>query len=235
MSTWSRWYTRATLRSVLNAADLIVAVSNTTANDLNLLLKLPPQRIRVVWSGIDEIFLSGSGSPRQKAPARSPYVLFVGTPEPRKNLHRLVEAMRVLRTRGFRERLLIAGGGGWGKASIGGEAELLGVVSDEQLLSLYANASCLALPSLYEGFGLTAVEAMAVGTPVVAARTGSLPEITGDAAVLVDPYDVQSIAAGIERAIHEREKLIVLGRERARQFRWDRTAAATAAVYHELA
>ena len=99
---------------------------------------------------------------------------------------------------------MIAGSGGWGNVRIDGdEAELLGVVSDEQLVRLYANASCLALPSLYEGFGLTAVEAMAAGTPVVAARAGSLPEVTGDAAILVDPYDVQSIASGIEDAIRK--------------------------------
>jgi len=236
MSTWSRWYTRATLRSVIDAADVIVAVSHNTANDLNRLLRVPPERIRVVWSGVDEIFLAGPSARSTRAPVELPYVLFVGTPEPRKNLLRLVEAMRELSSRGRRERLVIVGSAGWGKVGVGSDdAEWLGVISDEQLANLYANASCLVLPSLYEGFGLTAVEAMAVGTPVVAARVGSLPEVTGDAAVLVDPYDSRSIAAGIERAILDRGKLIALGKERAKQFRWDKTAAAMADIYREVA
>jgi glycosyltransferase involved in cell wall biosynthesis len=235
MSSWSRWYTRATLRLVLEAADLIVAVSNNTANDLNRLLKIPAKRIRVVWSGVDEIFFGDARDLSGTKPRDRPYVLFVGTPEPRKNLPRLVEAMRELRSRGFRERLVLAGAGGWGNVRIGeNDAESLGMVSDEQLLELYANASCVALPSLYEGFGLTAVEAMAVGVPLVAARAGSLPEITGNAAVLVDPYDVSSIASGLERAIVDREKLIALGRERVADFRWERTAAAMAEVYREI-
>ena len=109
MSRWSRWYTRATLRSVIGAADMIVAVSQTTANDLNRLLKISPDRIRVVWSGVDEIFVNGAGA-QTAVPSREGYVLFVGTPEPRKNLGRLIEAMRVLRSRGLSLRLVVAGG-----------------------------------------------------------------------------------------------------------------------------
>lgn len=236
MSTWSRWYTRATLRSVVNAADLIVAVSNKTANDLNLLLKVPAERIRVVWTGVDQIFLSAHKSESARRAPKDPYVLFVGTPEPRKNLRRLVAAIKELRSRGFRERLVVAGGAGWGNVRLGPhEAEQVGVVSDEQLIGLYAHASCLAFPSLYEGFGLPAVEAMAVGTPVVAGNAGALPEITGNAAILVDPYDTSAIAAGIERAIRDRATLIALGKERVKQFRWDRAAAAMAQIYAELA
>lgn len=234
MTPWNRFYTRATLHRVLDSADMIVASSQNTANDLSSLLKIPDERIRVIWIGVDEIFLAGTVSHPRVMP--EPYVLFVGTPEPRKNLPRLLEAMTQLRARGFPHRLVIAGAGGWGDVKVGeGQALSLGRISDEQLVSLYAHASCLALPSLYEGFGLTAVEAMAVGTPVVAGRAGSLPEVTGDAAVLVDPYDSTAISAGIERALHERERLIPLGRERAGLFKWERSAAAIAAVYHEVA
>lgn len=234
MSPWSRLYTRATLRSVVNAADIIVAVSQTTANDLNRLLKVPADRIRVVWSGIDEVFLS---APEATSPLVSPpYVLFVGTPEPRKNLPRLVEAVNELRSRGFAERLVVAGSAGWGGVKLPTTGvQTLGRVTDHELATLYSHASCVALPSLYEGFGLPAIEAMAAGTPVVVARAGSLPEITGNAAVLVDPYDVGAITAGLERAIRERDNLLALGRERARRFRWDRTAAAMAAIYREVA
>lgn len=234
MSPWNRFYTRATLRRVVNAADMIVASSQNTADDLTALLGLPPERIRVIWIGVDEIFLSPP-APAEPAIA-GPYVLFVGTPEPRKNLDRLVEAMAQLRARGFPHRLAIAGAGGWGDVRLGpDQAVLLGRVSDAELVSLYAHASCLALPSLHEGFGLTAVEAMAVGTPVVAGRAGALPEITGNAAVLVDPYDPGAIADGIERALRDRDSLIALGRKRASEFSWKRTADAMARVYHEVA
>jgi glycosyltransferase involved in cell wall biosynthesis len=213
---------------------MIIASSQNTADDLISLINVPPERIRVIWIGVDEIFLAGKVLHPRVAP--EPYVLFVGTPEPRKNLHRLLEAMTQLRGRGFPHRLVIAGAGGWGDIRVAeGQALSLGRVSDDELVSLYAHSSCLALPSLHEGFGLTAVEAMAVGTPVVAGRGGALPEITGNAAVLVDPYDTGAISAGIERALHERDKLVALGHDRAAQFKWERTAAAVAAVYREVA
>ena len=123
----------------------------------------------------------------------------------------------------------------------GGQVEMeasfvrrLGNVSDEQLVSLYANAACLAIPSLHEGFGLPALEAMAAGTAVVAGRVGALPDVTGGAAVLVDPLDPADIADGLERAITERDSFIAAGRKRAAEFTWERTAAMTAAVYREL-
>jgi glycosyltransferase involved in cell wall biosynthesis len=161
--------------------------------------------------------------------------LFVGTPEPRKNLARLISAMTLLRSRGFRERLAIVGAGGWGAATTGSEnVEMLGRISDADLHALYAHASCLVLPSLHEGFGLPALEAMAAGTPVVAANSGALPEVTGRAAVLVDPLDPTSIADGISEAMATKDSLIARGRVRAREFSWKKTAVLTAAVYREL-
>ena len=181
-------------------------------------------------------FAPSSGEP----PVETPYVLFVGTPEPRKNLARLIAAMTLLRSRGRTEPLLIVGGGGWGGGTRGddvpdaGNVKRIGRVSDGQLLSLYAHASCLALPSLHEGFGLPAIEAMAAGTPVVAANSGALPEVTGGAAVLVDPLNPASIADGILQAIEERDSFVRRGRLRARQLTSTRTAALTAEVYREL-
>lgn len=232
MSAWNRFSSRATLRRVLDAADILIASSQNTADDLSSLLKIPESRIRVVWIGVDEIFFA----PAPPLPAETkPFVLFVGTPEPRKNLQRLIEAMKELRRRGFMHRLVIAGAGGWGDVQLEGDfVERLGRVSDELLGSLYAHASCLAIPSIHEGFGLPAVEAMAVGTPVVAGAVGSLPEITGNAAVLVDPYDTSAIASGIERAIDQRDKLIALGRARAKQFNWTEAASKVAGVYAEV-
>lgn len=233
MTTWSRLYGRATMRGVLRSADLIVTPSNDTANDLTSLLGVNPDRIRVVWNGVDDIFFSPQ---REATNHNDPYVLFVGTPEPRKNLSRLIEAMGELRDRGYPHRLVVAGGGGWGDVQLQAEkVELAGRVSDEKLVSLYARAACLALPSLHEGFGLPAAEAMAVGTPVVAGARGALPEIVGNAGILVDPYDVNAIAAGIERAIADPAPLIAAGRVRAPQFSWVKAAESMASIYHELA
>jgi glycosyltransferase involved in cell wall biosynthesis len=232
MSTWNRFSSRATLRRVLDAADILIASSQNTANDLNSLLKIPPARIRVVWIGIDETFFEPAVP---LATDMGPFVLFVGTPEPRKNLERLIAAMKELRGRGLKHRLVLAGSGGWGDVQLEADfVDRLGRVSDEQLRSLYAGASCLAIPSIYEGFGLPAAEAMAAGTPVVAGARGSLPEITGNAAVLVDPYDSGAIASGIERAIDQRDKLITLGRARAQQFTWVEAASKVAGVYAEV-
>jgi glycosyltransferase involved in cell wall biosynthesis len=232
MTPWSRAYGRATLKPVLRAADVIVTPSQDTANDLNRLLGVTPERIRVVLNGVDEIFFSTA---LPAPPPEKPFVLFVGSPEPRKNLPRLIEAVALLRSRGYPHQLLVVGGGGWGAVDLNSDlVTLAGQVSDERLHTLYSQAACLALPSLHEGFGLPAAEAMAAGGPVVAGRSGALPEIVGNAAVLVDPFDVLSIAEGIERAFAEKERLVSAGRERARIFTWPRAAEEMTKVYRSL-
>ena len=231
MPRWHRFYTGRVMQRILAAADRIITPSNDTANDLNALLGISPDKIRVVPNGVDRVFFETPPLSR----ANGPYVLFVGTPEPRKNLTRLVSAMTILRQRGFAESLKVVGAGGWGNDATGAlGVQNVGRVSDDELHSLYANASCLAFPSLHEGFGLPALEAMAAGTPVVAGNAGALPEVTGGAAVLVDPQSSTSIADGISRAIREREQLVSAGRARAREFTWERAAKLTAAVYREL-
>jgi len=232
MPRWHRLYTARFIGRMLDAADRIIAPSQDTADDLNALLRVPSEKIRVVPNGVDALFF---GPPVRAAAERPPYVLFVGTPEPRKNLSRLVSAMTILRERGRRENLVIVGAGGWGDGITPAQwIQQTGRVSDEELHTLYANANCLALPSLHEGFGLPALEAMAAGTPVVAGNGGALPEVTGGAAVLVDPLDPAAIADGIEKAIGGREGLVPLGRSRAKDFTWDRAAAQTAKVYRDL-
>ena len=229
---WSRIYSAITFRRVLRAAERIIAPSQDTADDLNSLALVPADNIRVVPNGVDEMFF---GQPLAKPVMAKPYVLFVGTIEPRKNLARLVSAMTLLRSRGMRERLLVVGAGGWGRDIPRSDiVEVIGRVSDDALHSLYVHAACLALPSLHEGFGLPALEAMAAGTPVVAANSGALPEVTGSAAILVDPLDTISIADGISEAMASRDSLVERGRVRAREFSWRKTAALTTRVYREL-
>jgi len=167
-----------------------------------------------------------------------PYVLMTGTIEPRKNVPRAIEAFSGLPQQ-LRDRfeLVIAGPPGWETAHIDThDARLVGLVPDEDLPALYAGAAVFLYPSLREGFGLPVLEAMAAGTAVVTSNLSSLPEVTGDAAVLVDPYDVASIRAGIEGLLTDdarRAALAAAGRERARTFTWERTARETLALLSE--
>lgn len=233
MTKWSRWYGRTSLDHVLKAADLLITPSQDTADDLHRLMNVAYERIRVIWNGVDDMFYERGAT---RPPVSFPYVLFVGTLEPRKNLYRLRDAMSLLRDRGRRERLVVVGGSGWGGVKVDDErVEYMGRLADSEVKSLYEHARCLVLPSLHEGFGLPAIEAMAAGSPVVAAARGALPEVTGGAAVLVDPERPEDIAHGIEEAIDDRDRLIEKGRARASAFRWATSADATMKVYRELA
>ena len=177
--------------------------------------------MRVIPNGVAEVF-----SPEGPA-AEGDYVLTVGTLEPRKNLERVEEAARLAGS-----ELRVVGARGWG----GGQAAgWLGRVPDDELARLYRGATCVVYASLYEGFGLPVVEAMACGTPVVTSRGGATEETAGGAAVLVDPYEPAAIAAGIAQALERRAELRRLGLERARAFSWDAAARATGDVYREVA
>ncbi len=232
LTRWSRLYERRTVPLVARAADLIIATSTDAANDIEKILQIPRSKIRVVPLGVDLKFFGRTSS---APPYPFPYVLFVGSAQPRKNLKRLGLAVdRVSEChRGL--RLVVAGADAWGRESASGSNVVFaGRVDDEQLLALYRHAECAALVSLHEGFGLPILEGMAAGAPVVASNVAAIPEVSGGAAVLVDPFSVDSIADGIEEAIGNRDNLITAGARRAAQFMWDRTADLTMAVYKEL-
>jgi glycosyltransferase involved in cell wall biosynthesis len=220
---WSRLYGPRAVPRVLAAARRVIAVSEFTKRELIELLQVPEEKIRVVPNGVD-----GTFTPDGPAEGGE-YVLAVGTLEPRKNLPRLVEAMRRSDV-----ELRVVGARGWGGVEVGGNGvRWLGEVSDSELARLYRGARCVAYPSLYEGFGIPVLEAMACGVPVVTSRGTAMEEIADGAAVLVDPNDPAELAAGIDRATAERDVLVARGLDRASAFRWDAVAEATVAVYHE--
>jgi glycosyltransferase involved in cell wall biosynthesis len=220
---WTRTYSPLLVPRVLAAARRVIAVSEFTRRELIELLRVPAEKIHVVPNAVGEEFS------REGDAEEGDYVLAVGTLEPRKNLDRLVEAVR----KTGRE-LRVVGARGWGGVDVGGNGvRWLGEVSDKELARLYRGATCVAYPSLYEGFGIPVLEAMACGTPVVTTRGTAMEEVADGAAVLVDARSSEDIAAGIERAASERDELVARGIDRARAFRWDAVAGATVRVYEE--
>ena len=221
---WTRAYSRRYVPRVVAAARLVVAVSAFTRDELAQVLGTDPARVRVVPNAVPVGF-SPDG-----ARGEGDYVLAVGTLEPRKNLVRLAEACALAGA-----ELRVVGARGWGEVELPAHVKLLGPVDDGELAALYRGARCLAYPSLYEGFGIPIVEAMACGTPVVTSRGGATEEVAGGAAVLVDPFDPASIAAGIAEAERRRDELVSLGLERATAFTWAAAADAVESLWRELA
>lgn len=217
---WHRLYGRAGLRATLRGADAVVAVSEFSKRETVSLAGVPPERIRVVPNGVDSVF-----TPEGPA-VDGDYVLTVATLEPRKNLARAVEAAGLAGV-----ELRVVGARGWGGVDVPG---WVGEVPDAELAALYRGARCLLYPSLYEGFGLPVLEAMACGTPVVTSRGTAMEEVAGDAAVLVDPLDVGALADGIAAAEARRSDLGLRGLERAREFTWTKAANAVEALWSEL-
>jgi glycosyltransferase involved in cell wall biosynthesis len=249
--TWFRNYARWVLPRTARSARAVITVSEAIKQELIGELALPPERITVVSNGVTSEFRAegasaGSGRElRQKYDLPKTFVLSVGTIEPRKNLVRLIEAIQQLRRRDALAdvHLVHAGPTGWMGADVSKAVaqftprhavRFLGLVPRADLPSLFREARLLAYPSLYEGFGLPVLEAMACGCPVVTSDRSALPEITAGAAVLVDPTSVEAIADGIARVWQNdtlRDDLARRGIARAAHFSWDRCARETARVY----
>jgi glycosyltransferase involved in cell wall biosynthesis len=218
---WTRRYSRLVVPRVARAARRVIAVSEFTRSEIVELLGVPVERIDVIPNAVGPPFVADGPA------AEGEYVLAVGTLEPRKNL---AAAQRAAQRLGV--PLRVAGAKGWGAVQVDG---WLGRVSDDELAALYRGAQCLVYPSLYEGFGIPVLEAMACGTPVVTSAGGATEEVAGGAAVLVDPRDPAAIAAGIEEAAARHDELRGRGLERSAKFTWERVTGETRAVYERVA
>lgn len=245
-----RAYLNAAVPRSVRRADRVLADSEATRQDLIEIYQTPPDKIRVLYSGVDRRFqpvkdtISLADVRKKFQLGDAPFVLSVGTIQPRKNYERLVEAFRRLDKPDL--RLVIAGGKGWldhplysliDQLGMTKSVQFLGFVGDDDLPALYSAAHVFAFPSLYEGFGLPALEAMACGTPVLTSNVSSLPEVVGEAAIRVEPTDVDGIADGLRKLIEDsdlRKTLTQQGIERAKLFNWNKAATALRQHYQDL-
>jgi glycosyltransferase involved in cell wall biosynthesis len=233
---------------VLSRCALVITPSETVRTQVASELGVPTDRIVVTPEGVTPGFESAAPDPAlaTRLGIDRPYILFVGAREPRKNLPRLIEAFARLPEKDL--QLVLAGPPGWGGLdldSLAGRTGLVpdrdvifsGYLEDAELRALVAGAWVFAFPSIYEGFGLPPLEAMAAGVPVVAGRAGSLPEVLGEAPVWCDPLDVDAIAEALVRAAtddEERARAIEAGRARAATFDWNDTARVTLEAYRRI-
>lgn len=247
---YHRLFTRLSARRATH----IIAISEATKRDLQRFYNTPAAKISVIYHGVhprfkplaDQAVIEGA---LHKYGIRTPFLLFISTIQPRKNVARLIEAFADVRTKlgsACPLRLVLAGKRGWltetierraAELGIADFVQFLGYVADEDLPALFNGALAYVIPSLYEGFGMTILEAQACGTPVLASNVSSLPEVVGDAGLLVDPLDVRAIAAGIERLATDqqyRTELRARGLRHAAAWTWERTARETLAVLESV-
>ena len=245
-------YARASMWAAAHRSDRILTVSEASKRDILHFFNVPPEKIEVVYNAIDERF-SREPDPadvsrvRERFQLDQRFVLYVGNIKPHKNLVRLIEAFDGLRRHGLDDvKLLIIGDEiarypalrrAVHQHKLHKHVRFLGYLPDDTLAILYRLASLFVFPSLYEGFGLPPLEAMASGTPVVTSNLSSLPEVTGDAAVLVDPYDSLAIESGMRRVLEDPALAADMrrkGLQRAREFSWEQSVAKTWAIYQEI-
>lgn len=249
------------LKGSLKRADCIITVSEFTKKELVRYLQVPSEKIRVMYQGVDLSFYRPDHSPEEiekvkaKYGIRGEYLFYIGTIEPRKNLQRLIEAYGLLLDGCEKEGqksiesvpdLILAGGEGWlcediykaaGKPSVRGKVKFLGYIDKEDTPLLMCGARCFCFPSIYEGFGMPPVEAMACGTPVLASKEASLPEILSDKAVYVDAFSVEDISEKLKQVVLDDELLKKMKqgcREYAMRYDWKNSANTLKTVYREL-
>lgn len=233
----------------IKKAHIIIAISETTKNDIVEVYGLPPERIVVTHLGIDSCYQPMNKEESRKLVSEKycvsrGFILYVGKVQSRKNISRLIRAYSLLKQwKNIEHKLVLVGRKTWLStealktiSSLGLEEEVIqtGHVPDDDLPSFYNAADLFVYPSLFEGFGIPTLEAMACGTPVVASRASSLPEVVGDAAVLVDPYDEEAMAVAMNEVLTDqglRSRLIEKGFAQSKKYSWGETAKKTLAVY----
>jgi glycosyltransferase involved in cell wall biosynthesis len=250
--TYKRLFFKSMIRLSAKRASAIIADSQSTRRDILRVVPIAPQKITAVPLGVSDVFkpVSDPGAVeefRRRYQLPPQIILCVGELQARKNLPTLIRAYGRLVQQGLTHSLVIAGRKGWLYEELFQAVQTLnmsdrviftGYVLEQDLPLLYNVADVFVYPSVYEGFGLPVLEAMACGTPVVTSNASSMPEITGEAGVLVDPNDVNSMAEAIRRVVVDREfhaELECNGLERAKMFSWERTAKETVAVYERIA
>lgn len=246
--TWTnRTFLRLAMPLFARRATRIIAVSRATARDLTQLYGIDADKIAVIYEGVDAAFrpppVDIIGAVRQRYSSDRPYLLMVGTLEPRKNHALAFEVLARLKAAGYPHRLVIVGAEGWlfepvraqlARLDIDVDVIFTGYVPGEDLPALYAGAACFLMPSLYEGFGLPVLEAMACGAPVVCSDVSSLPELVGDAALMASPTDLDGMCAAVRRVLDNgglADELRKRGVLRARRTSWDTAARETVEVY----
>jgi glycosyltransferase involved in cell wall biosynthesis len=242
---------RPLLRAMARRSEAVLTLTESARQDVIAFLGVDPQRVRVVPAAPAPGFGPIDDAARLDAVARRfrlerGFLLFVGTIEPRKNLVRLIEAYARLRRDGFDKPLVICGGWGWKSsdikptvAGLGLESSVVftGFVSDDDLMALLNLAGAFVYPSLYEGYGLPIIEALACGLPTVTSNRGATAEVAGDAALLVDPEDTAALAEALALALSDeptRTRLRAAGFRRAADFSWERAAHETVRVYRDV-
>jgi len=246
------YYARTVMSSSARRARRVLTVSRASKQDILHFLKIPAEKIEVIYNALDERLAAAPSAEdvarvEQRFQLTEPFVLYAGNIKPHKNLGRLIEAFSLLRQRGAGETKLLIIGDEVSKYQnlrrlvhryqLHQYVRFLGFVPDETLAVLYRLASVFVFPSLYEGFGLPPLEAMAAGTPVITSNVSSLPEVVGDAALLINPLDPSAIAGAMARVLEDRAlraDLIRRGFERVKSFSWQEAAARTHAAYCDV-
>nr|WP_272898847.1 glycosyltransferase family 1 protein [Bordetella sp. 02P26C-1] len=246
MRPLSRWMEARLMPQAIALSDRIIAVSHSTAQAIEEEFPSARGKVRVIPLGVTPMAAPGKRSALAPLGVVRPYFLFVGTLEPRKNLHRLLKAYaRLPASLRQNTQFVLVGAKGWGGVDVAQLVSQLGVardvvlpgyVDDAQLATLYAHAQFLAMPSLYEGFGLPLIEAMSCGVPVLTSNLSSMPEVAADAGFFVDPLDEVSIADGLARLLAEdalRQSLASRARCIASRYSWEQAARSTWQVFEE--
>ena len=245
-------YARGSLWVATHRSSRVITVSEASKRDILNYFDIPESKIDVIPNAIDERFWEMPDPEeiervRERFQLQDPFILYAGNIKPHKNVERLIEAFHMLRKQGLDEvKLLVIGDEVSRYATLRRavhrhqlhkHVRFLGFVADQTLAVLYRLAGVFVFPSLYEGFGLPPLEAMASGTPVITSNVSSLPEVVGDAAILIDPYDPGAIAEAMRRVLTDealRQSLRVRGLARARHFSWERSIARVREIYGEV-